>query len=424
MAIRYSQFDKYVKEFNEKYNVKISMMNFYTRGRKSGVTEKQYGNLSFYSLLSDAISQMVQNRLDNPKAPAPSAEVMYDLDRIVVEPYRKVCVKEYKIPPEPMGGMTDRGCLELIKVTIDKSPVNLYERAKRDYLNGKLRIRDMVAKANSIEDDQTNLISVCRELAGCVCALENVNASRTTTWRRLHPFRNRAEQRDAALIRAIVNHKIGLTGEREADFYANVQKMDDNIREDLARTNRALGIETTEPKSHVKETIEHVPIEINSIDKETTVKTSAVKGAPTTQRRAKQSDFLKVGYVPNPADIRNEWELVNPLHEAVQRNEYLTTEAERTAKRVLLMNFARCRATLQQVEQKGIVAGQAYVANELQHYNMLDQSTKRDHADYVPPEIPRELQREHVEIDLKDETVTIIAKVEERTTGAKERSMG
>jgi hypothetical protein len=287
-------------------------------------------------------------------------------------------------------------------------------------LGGKLRIRDMIAKADSIKDKTADLTDICRELASYVCALEKVNASRTLGWRMRHPFRNNAEKRDAALIRAIVNQKMGLTGEREAEFYAGVNKADDNLRSDLARTNRALGIDTPEPEVAVPEPAEHIIIEPENIVKDTSVKAPAIKPQVSSQRRTKQSDFLKVGYIPNPNDIKNEWEMVNPLHEAVQRNEYLTTEADRTAKRILLTNFTRCRATMQQVEQKGVAAGQAYLANETQFYNIIDRSIKREHSDYVPPEIPQELQREHVEIDLNDKPATVTDKVEQRTTGARE----
>jgi hypothetical protein len=75
---------------------------------------------------------------------------------------------------------------------------------------------------------------------------------------------------------------------------------------------------------------------------------------------------------------------------------------------------------MQQVEQKGVAAGQAYVAKETQFYNIIDRSIKREHSDYVPPEIPQELQREHVEIDLNDKPATVTDKVEQRTTGARE----
>ena len=76
-----------------------------------------------------------------------------------------------------------------------------------NYLNGNIRIRDMVAFARNISDfgglgkPENRTI-----LASYSLALKKVNESRGFWWRRRHPFRNSAEAREAKAIDEILKN--------------------------------------------------------------------------------------------------------------------------------------------------------------------------------------------------------------------------
>lgn len=80
-------------------------------------------------------------------------------------------------------------------------PKNQVDAVIENYLNGNIRIRDMVAVAGRFN---TNNKHQQNELASYAKALKAVNETRPLWWRIIHPFRNNAEQREAKNIEAIL----------------------------------------------------------------------------------------------------------------------------------------------------------------------------------------------------------------------------
>ena len=85
-------------------------------------------------------------------------------------------------------------------------PRNQVEAVMENYLNGNIRIRDMVAVAGRFNVDNKHQQN---ELASYAKALKAVNDTRPLWWRIIHPFRNNAEQREAKNIEAILRDRLG-----------------------------------------------------------------------------------------------------------------------------------------------------------------------------------------------------------------------
>lgn len=100
-----------------------------------------------------------------------------------------------------LGFKTSAEVYGMLQNVWDNIPKNQVDAVKENYLNGNIRIRDMVAVAgrfNSNNKHQQN------ELASYAKALKAVNDTRPLWWRIFHPFRNNAEQREAKNIEAIL----------------------------------------------------------------------------------------------------------------------------------------------------------------------------------------------------------------------------
>ena len=85
-------------------------------------------------------------------------------------------------------------------------PKNQVEAVMENYLNGNIRIRDMVAVAGRFNSGSKHQQ---KELASYAKALKAVNDTRPLWWRIIHPFRNNAEQREAKNIEAILRNHLG-----------------------------------------------------------------------------------------------------------------------------------------------------------------------------------------------------------------------
>ena len=105
-----------------------------------------------------------------------------------------------------LGCKTSDEVYGMLQNVWENIPKNQVEAVMENYLNGNIRIRDMVAVAgrfNAHSKHQQN------ELASYAKALKAVNDTRPLWWRIIHPFRNNAEQREAKNIEAILRNHLG-----------------------------------------------------------------------------------------------------------------------------------------------------------------------------------------------------------------------
>ena len=80
------------------------------------------------------------------------------------------------------------------------------QKASHQYSNGQTRIRDMVSFAReAIGANVKNNPDAQKRIMGNILALERINESRSRFWRTIHPFRNKAEQRDTFWKKSILS---------------------------------------------------------------------------------------------------------------------------------------------------------------------------------------------------------------------------
>ena len=104
-----------------------------------------------------------------------------------------------------LGCKTSAEVYGMLQNVWDNMPKNQVDAVIENYLNGNIRIRDMVAVAGRFN---TNNKHQQNELASYAKALKAVNDTRPLWWRIIHPFRNNAEQREAKNIEAILRDRL------------------------------------------------------------------------------------------------------------------------------------------------------------------------------------------------------------------------
>lgn len=104
-----------------------------------------------------------------------------------------------------LGCKTSAEVYGMLQNVWENIPQNQVEAVMENYLNGNIRIRDMVAVAGRFNVDNKHQQN---ELASYAKALKAVNDTRPLWWRIIHPFRNNAEQREAKNIEAILRDRL------------------------------------------------------------------------------------------------------------------------------------------------------------------------------------------------------------------------
>ena len=104
-----------------------------------------------------------------------------------------------------LGYKTSEEVYGMLQNVWENIPRNQVEAVMENYLNGNIRIRDMVAVAGRFNVDNKHQQN---ELASYAKALKAVNDTRPLWWRIIHPFRNNAEQREAKNIEAILRDRL------------------------------------------------------------------------------------------------------------------------------------------------------------------------------------------------------------------------
>lgn len=105
-----------------------------------------------------------------------------------------------------LGFKTSEEVYGMLQNVWENIPQNQVDAVIENYLNGNIRIRDMVAVAGRFNADNKHQQN---DLASYAKALKAVNDTRPLWWRIIHPFRNNAEQREAKNIEAILREHLG-----------------------------------------------------------------------------------------------------------------------------------------------------------------------------------------------------------------------
>ena len=189
-----------IKIINEKYGVELDL-SFYLKQSKETSPED-----ALIGMFGEAFQQIyLKDTLDMKGESHKCAEFFKDFNNYVVYNLREDAPLNSAIAPKRDLGLTPMEQYEVMKGIRTTGPKNDIEAVMMNYEKGNIRIRDMVAFAKNIDRHGGLTPKNMKILASYSEALKRINASRTTGWRWIHPWRNNAEQRDAKVIENLIN---------------------------------------------------------------------------------------------------------------------------------------------------------------------------------------------------------------------------
>ena len=205
-----SKYTMPIEDFNRRYGVNFNIESYELQAKGLAQLNPQRAfddafKITFVNLYKKAMGNFVDHKIDGLEA-----NVMLKSFHDIMEVYRADCKKKGIVTDlHALGGWKPKEAYETLKASVEALPKNKIEYAKARYLNGDLRIRDMVAHTQkTLGDNQNNFntekLSV---LIAYSKALKEVNANRSFMWKMFHPVRNNAEQREAARIEEMVKEK-------------------------------------------------------------------------------------------------------------------------------------------------------------------------------------------------------------------------
>lgn len=157
------------------------------------------------------------------------------------------------------------------------NPLSLYQEL---YASGQLRIRDMRSYVESLTKDTYREESMAKGFQ-LVQMLKNINESRSFWWRLFHPFRNNAEQRDAAKMEAMMTKHIiateGKSNPEDAQANENGESVEERNKA-LVERYKEMAKTYTPLQSAFEELEEELPDNESVDEDEKSVDESVIKG--------------------------------------------------------------------------------------------------------------------------------------------------
>ena len=238
--------------FNAKYQCNLSLNDFVNKIIKQ---EKQ-GNPNawndvYQSTFGEIYQKVASDMIRTTAAQTDSCKnVLEDFERDVMAWFSSSCEHlGVQTNAAPYGGMDPVQRSQLMSDKLAELTGTYVGLSTNQYSNGQTRIRDMVSFAReAIGGDIKHNVEAQKRIMGNVLALERINNSRSGFWRVIHPFRNKAEQRDAELMRQMLREAIGQKAYQDAEEGAldnidSYQKVSDQLQEDIEDLNNFMNDE-------------------------------------------------------------------------------------------------------------------------------------------------------------------------------------
>lgn len=234
MPTNLTQFTEKLNAFNQKYNADFSIDAF------TQTVEEDNWDYAYWQAYSTLASSLADKKMEGESFPS-LHQMLYDYEEMFV-PYRLHRAESGQKAPSAYGGKpTPKEQSEMVKNAIGNRAIYQYQFIAQKYMQGEIRIRDMVMFAENSSDQAINqrfadiegaagvlkLAEVLSpvnknadpepqqehflgseaavEILKFSLALKLANEQRSTLWRIFHPFRNAAEQRDAEYLNQLVS---------------------------------------------------------------------------------------------------------------------------------------------------------------------------------------------------------------------------
>lgn len=227
-----------------------------------GAIDALYGT-AFASLATEVLGNAVRDERRNNVSHDISLDMMLDeFENELMQPLRDEGkeIQETSML-NPYGGMSRKEQLEFMIKIVDSVPKSEAEAVEKAYRNGQITIRQMVNFCNDVNTEGSIDTKDLTQMVRYMRALERANESRSFFWKMIHPFRNSAEQREAASIRTrlTANNAFGFETalknvNREYETVINAREqlqnaLDEAIRLENAETDaKRTAVEATEPQ--------------------------------------------------------------------------------------------------------------------------------------------------------------------------------
>lgn len=172
-----------------------------------------------------------------------------------------------------LGCKTSENVYGMLQNVWDNMPKNQVEAVMENYLNGNIRIRDMVAVAGRFNINNKHQQN---ELASYAKALKAVNESRPFWWRIIHPFRNNAEQREAKNIETMLRDHLGSFADKAfkevAENLTNFNEIEKETQTKVLDNEKIIVVDTysEEVENQIREEFEAKKFEPNLSEQEKT----------------------------------------------------------------------------------------------------------------------------------------------------------
>ena len=284
MAINFNSFSDKAKEFNERYGVNFNIVEF--DGQTRTLTENfavrkstaETLNTFYRTALLRLFREAFANAIDHKIAAFEPEQLLKDFEDFVMSPYRAECKKENMAAPGVNAGWTKKEFLERAKAELQSIPDDKREYARTRYMNGDLRVRDVRAFREELQNKGGYNHEKLSTLICYSYALGNAVNSRSFWWKVMHPFKNSAEKKELATLRNYIGVTTGsfdITGEDETIEYVR----GDEIASDNAIENFKQALEKA-PEAVQQEKLEVVlyePVTNKSEKVEAPVKSAVEK---------------------------------------------------------------------------------------------------------------------------------------------------
>jgi hypothetical protein len=191
-----------IKSFNQMYGVNVSLSKI-----QSDAKTLNSVNAALRASFIDAYKTALMKDLIKKEGESFSAQNMFeDFRQDIIQNFinETPYIRRANISKN-LNCKTSEEVYGMLQNVWENIPQNQVEAVMENYLNGNIRIRDMVAVAGRFNINNKHQQN---ELASYAKALKAVNDTRPLWWRIIHPFRNNAEQREAKNIEAILRDRL------------------------------------------------------------------------------------------------------------------------------------------------------------------------------------------------------------------------
>jgi hypothetical protein len=217
MPSKYEGYENRLRSFNNKYKVNFSFESYDSQSLKEknlaaplkGVKGISRENLKYRNAFLNIYKECVQNMVNNKLNTFKPEELAQEFEK-VMEEYRRYCSENGETAPDVNGGWIGTQKMDAMRDTVESIRSPRVARESERYLSGELRVRDVRSYVRGLAENNGRKISNLspEELADVMVyreAIKNAVESRSFWWRRIHPFKNRAEQKAVGALNELIS---------------------------------------------------------------------------------------------------------------------------------------------------------------------------------------------------------------------------